>query len=385
MINYYSYLPQNERNAISPGVLESRILANRIVALHGKSKTVLVGEGLGLRFNASIGLNSISDYSRELKKIHVLCTHSHRPDVMMDLSTINTSHPLYLDIRDILGCPVGTIPYYSCFHTKNGIEKNELLERIEEQIENGISFLTLHFTADLDMASQSLCRKIPIISRGGSLLLRDMKLNHRKENILVENFDEIISICKKHNTVISMGTTFRPSTQFDALDLVNRKEIKLQLALCKLLHERGLHTIMEGIGHIPYYRIPEYVSLIRSNMYIPFMPLGPIVSDHTQGYDHITSAVGASYIAALGGADIINAVTREEHTGGIPSEDSFLEAVDTAATVVNIVNDTRFHEKSKTLQNAVHNCMEDDTVFGCSRCGYECPFIWNDEQIIEKR
>lgn len=380
MMKYYSYLAEDEKTTLSEETLQKRIFENRIVALQGKRRTVLTGDGLGLRYNASIGMNTITGYDGEINKLRILRTHNHCPDIMMDLSTINIRHPLYLDIQEILGCPVGTIPYYSCFHQKKGIDKHELLDRIQEQAENGISFLTLHLTADLDMAAQSLCRAIPIISRGGSLLLRDMKSNDRKENILLENIDAIVSICKKHNVVISVGTTFRPSNQRDALDSVNKKEIRRQLELCQWLQEQGIHTIMEGIGHIPYHRIPEYVSLIRADRYIPFMPLGPIVSDRTKGYDHITNAVGASYISALGGADIINAVTREEHTGGIPSESSFLEAIDVAATVVKIVNDSRFWTQKKELHNPVHNCMGEPAVNGCSRCGYECPFIWNDEQ-----
>lgn len=110
------------------------------------------------------------------------------------------------------------------------------------------------------------------------------------------------------------------------------------------------------------------------------MPLGPIVSDRTQGYDHITNAVGSSYLAALGGADIINSVTREEHTGGIPTTESFLEAIDGAATVVKIVNDSRFFNPNSKPEKKAHNCMGDPFVNGCSRCGNECPFIWNENQ-----
>ncbi len=378
-MNHYLYLNDNEKRILTEENLHKQLSANRIVAFRGRYKTVLVGEGLGLRYNASIGLNSPTAYNGEVEKLLMLKKSNSCPDMMMDLSIINIKNPLYLQIEEILGCPVGTIPYYSCFSRKKGIEKSELLDRIQEQAENGISFLTLHLTADLDIATQALSRTVPIISRGGSLLLWDMKLNHRKENILLENIHDILSICKKHGVVISVGTTFRPSTQQDALDDVNIREINLQLKLCKWLQAQGISTIMEGIGHIPYFRIPEYISHIRSNAYIPFMPLGPIVSDRTQGYDHITNAVGASYMAALRGADIINAVTREEHTGGIPSTESFLEAVDVAKTVVKIINDSRFFSQTSSHHDCIHNCMGSPTAVGCSRCGYECPFIWNDE------
>lgn len=220
-MNHYLYLNDNEKRILTEENLHKQLSANRIVAFRGRYKTVLVGEGLGLRYNASIGLNSPTAYNGEVEKLLMLKKSNSCPDMMMDLSIINIKNPLYLQIEEILGCPVGTIPYYSCFSRKKGIEKSELLDRIQEQAENGISFLTLHLTADLDIATQALSRTVPIISRGGSLLLWDMKLNHRKENILLENIHDILSICKKHGVVISVGTTFRPSTQQDALDDVS--------------------------------------------------------------------------------------------------------------------------------------------------------------------
>ena len=92
---------------------------------------------------------------------------------------------------------------------------------------------------------------------------------------------------------------------------------------------------------------------------------------------HSARCEGCPYMAALGGADIINAVTREEHTGGIPTTHSILEAIDTACTVAQIVNDTRF--PNLTLpKNKYHNCMGDPEKIGCDRCGQECPFLWNN-------
>lgn len=121
---------------------------------------------------------------------------------------------------------------------------------------------------------------------------------------------------------------------------------------------------MEGIGHTASYRIPEYCSIFREKTYIPFMPLGPIVSDHTYGQDHITSSVGATYLASHGGADIINSVTREEHAGGIPTVQSILEAIDAASTVVQIVNESRFPSYFSKVTSTItivwaHSLMSD--------------------------
>lgn len=374
----YNILKPFEREGISPAKLEEKISENSIVVLKGRNASVLTGEGLSLKINTSVGLNSQEEFDIEQEKIKAIRDHSVQPDMMMDLSTQRILAPLYDVIAREIGCPVGTIPYYICFNPSLGIDRTELLETIEEQAEAGISFMTLHLTADLRLAELAMTRKTPIISRGGSLLLRDMKINKRSENIVLDCLDEIINICKKYNVVINVGTTFRPSTLYDALDIVNIQEIKIQKALCKSLINRGIHVQMEGLGHIPFLKIPEYVCQLRKDSYIPFMPLGPIVSDRTHGQDHITAAVGASYIAALGGADTINAVTREEHTGGIPSIHSILEAIDTANTVVTIVNDARFPQLFDHRAAGYHNCMGIPGETGCSRCGQECPFIWND-------
>ena len=109
--------------------------------------------------------------------------------------------------------------------------------------------------------------------------------------------------------------------------------------------------MMEGVGHISLRDLKKYVSIIRKDFYIPFMPLGPISTDRAIGWDHISAAIGASYMAMLDGADIINAVTREEHTGGIPSINSIYEAIKTAQVVVNSIDDVRFFEKYNRAQN----------------------------------
>lgn len=378
MKNTYLLLNEYEQAAMDYETFHDRVSRNEIIILNGSHAPVSIGKGLGLRINSSIGLNSANCFYSEIEKIQAIAKHTIVPDIMMDLSTIKIPTPLYTEIQHTIGCPVGTIPYYACFDPKHGIDDNELLETIEEQSANGVSFMTLHLTACLDLAEKSLTRNIPIISRGGSLLLRDLRINQRHENVILRNLDAIISILKKYNVAVSIGTTYRPSTQYDALDFVHREEMKRQFEISELLVRKGLRVMMEGIGHIAFHRIPEFCTLLRAGSYIPFMPLGPIVSDHTQGQDHITNSVGATYLSSLGGADIINAVTREEHTGGIPTSKSILEAIDAASTVVKIINESRFSSYFCKGNMIYHNCMGTSADIGCTRCNKECPFIWNE-------
>ncbi len=389
MRDLYSELLEFERRTIDYKTFCDRIKKKEIIVLRGKKKAVCVGKGLGTRINSSIGIASYGDYQSEKNKVMAIGRHHTKPDLMMDLSTVKGDSPIYKEIQEIIGCPIGSIPQYICFDNKHGLDENELLETIEQYAENGISFMTFHFIADLELAEKAVKRNVPVISRGGSILLRDSRINCRKENVLIKNIHKIIPILKKHNIVASIGTTFRPSVQADALDEVHRTELKRQKEIAEYLQNCDVCVMMEGIGHIAFSRIPEFKCLLREKKFIPFMPLGPIVSDYANGQDHITNSVGATYLASIGGADIINAITREEHTGGIPTTQSILEGIDAATVAVKIANECRFPRFFQKNQGDRHNCINLSENIGCSRCNNECPFIWNEQQKpsphIEKR
>ena len=367
----------NEYNDID--ILKKRIQDNEVVFLKGNRFDTLAGKGLQLKINSSVGLSDESQFQNEVDKISKIASFDVLPDIMMDLSIISVKNPIYQIVQEKIGCPVGTVPVYVCFDSKKGIDKNKFLEEIEKQAQNGVSFMTLHFTAIDEIYRKTMKRNISVISRGGSLVLRDLYLNKRKQNFLLEYFDDICKILKNNSVVVSVGTTFRPSTLYDALDEIQLSEIKMQKDIIKLLRKRGIPVMMEGVGHISLNDLKKYVKLIREDFYIPFMPLGPIPTDRAIGWDHVSAAIGASYMALLDGADIINAVTREEHTGGVPNTNSIYEAIKSAQVVVNSINDVRFFEQyNKAQDGRKTNCMgiiKED--IGCERCKEECPFLLN--------
>ena len=359
--------------------LEKMIYANEVVLLKGKKYDTLVGKGLQLKINSSVGLSDKNQFKNEADKVARIGNFDVMPDIMMDLSIVSIENPLYCLIHSEIGCPVGTVPVYVCFDSEKGIDKSKLLEEIEKQAQNGVGFMTLHFTATDEIYRKAMKRNISVISRGGSLVLRDLYINKRKQNILLEYFDEICKILKKYSIVVSVGTTYRPSSLYDALDKVQLREIKMQKDIVKILRKKGIVVMMEGVGHISLRDLEKYVKLIREEFYVPFMPLGPIPTDRAAGWDHVSAAIGASYMALLNGADIINAVTREEHTGGIPTIDSIYEAIKSAQVVVNAINDVRFFDQyNKVKSNRENNCMGIiKSEIGCNRCKEECPFMLN--------
>ena len=65
----------------------------------------------------------------------------------------------------------------------------------------------------------------------------------------------------------------------------------------------NLKVMNEGPGHVPLHKIPENM---RNQLdwchEAPFYTLGPLTTDIAPGYDHITSAIGAANIGAMGTA-----------------------------------------------------------------------------------
>jgi len=78
--------------------------------------------------------------------------------------------------------------------------------------------------------------------------------------------------------------------------------------------------MVEGQGHVTFDKIEYNMKLQRRVCHgAPFYVLGPLVTDIFPGYDHITSAIGAT-AAAYHGAAMLCYVTPKEHLG-LPKRD----------------------------------------------------------------
>src|SRR5699024_10141944 len=84
--------------------------------------------------------------------------------------------------------------------------------------------------------------------------------------------------------------------------------------------EYDVQVMVEGPGHIPFHKVRENVERQQELCKgAPFYTLGPLVTDIAPGYDHITSAIGATEIARYGTA-MLCYVTPKEHLG-LPNRD----------------------------------------------------------------
>lgn len=377
-------------HVLSREALEDNARRGKAALLKGKRPVYVGVDGL-LKVNTNIGVSEGAKYGLELEKLAKLSSLPFRPDSMMDHTIVPLEKPLWESMLEVFDGAVGTLPHYLPFDEEKGIDEAEFFENLLRMAEGGVSFMTLHPTADMGEYDRALRlgRNVPTTSRGGYVLLKDQAINHRDENIIAANFGKIMDIFQRNGVAVSVGTVFRPATIHEALDDLHREETVRQKRYIDIAKEHGVQVIMEGIGHISLDALPEYADLIRGYD-APFMPLGPMLSDEIIGFDHVTNALGALASAQTGVVGMINSVTREEHTGRVPSLDSVIEGLMSARVAAHCYNISRFpgyREETEVVgitRARDATCVQRGGIFcfesldeseaeSCSRCRRECP------------
>lgn len=336
---------------------------------------------------ALIGMNNSGDYGLQVRKIEAMQSMSAGPEIITDLSTIRLYNqiPLWTRIIKETSFVAATLPVYMAGFRNGGIDREELLDITIEQMEKGVGLITIHPTPSKELFELSQSRIVPCTSRGGGIILRDMILKDwKKENAYVKILPEIVSAAKKNGTVLSIGTTFRSANIFDAYDEVQRRELKLQLHIARDITREGVGVVIEAPGHAQPKDIKKIATVLRSGGF-PVMPLGPIPTDIAIGMDHIASAIGATLLGIERCAHILAAVTRDEHTGGIPTIEATIESVKAARIAAHIIDIHVLRDDGSDLEvvklRAVnHTCVAGKRSIGCERCGYLCP-LWKLKDI----
>lgn len=305
-----------------------------------------------------------------------------KPDIITDLSIkrISKNEALWYKIANETDFVAATVPVYLVHSKNNVIDVNQLLEIIIEQMEFGVGLITIHPTANIETFNASRSRMVPITSRGGGIVLRDLIANKFKyENVYLKILPQIISYAQKHQVALSIGTTFRPGNIFDSNDKAQKMEIDLQISLAKLISQQGVGVILESPGHARPRDIRDISSVLKSAGF-PVMPLGPIPTDIAVGMDHVSSAIGATIMGLEGSANILATVTREEHTGGRPTIESTTESIKTARIAAHIIDihnlgDTAIDMKIARSRAESRTCVSGKKTKYCDRCEDLCPLM----------
>lgn len=334
------------------------------------------------------GATSPKDISRQLNKLDAISnleTHE-QPDIISDLSLENSKASIYKEIiRDYPDYIVSSLPIYQCKTVSDFVDENELLDIVHEQIETGVGIITIHPTANHNLMQLAQQRMVPWTSRGGVMVMKDLSKRHFiGENVYLRILDEIIKKAKEAKTTISIGASFRTANIFDSLDECQVEEFRIQKLIADYIYEREVNVIVEGPGHSSPRNLKK-VAKYYQKMGFPIMPLGPIPTDVAVGQDHISSAIGATILGMYNCVDIITAVTREEHTGKIPSIESSIEAIKASKIAAHIIDMYKLEDYSLDMEVVAHRikyqtCIYGKTNSGCSRCAHVCPLEYKIEK-----
>jgi phosphomethylpyrimidine synthase len=275
-----------------------------------------IGTGLKIKINANIGTSGYNnDPAMELEKLAASVRYG--ADTVMDLSTGGDIHAMRRTIIRESGVPVGTVPVYEAIvrcPDVAGLTEDDFLDSIRTHIEDGVDFITVHCGVTRKCVPLLESRIMGVVSRGGSFLIKWM-LHHNKENPLYTRYDEILDMAKRHDVCLSLGDGLRPGCLADATDPAQIEELKTLGELAARAQAKNVQVMIEGPGHVPLHMIKENIELQKKYCNgAPFYVLGPLVTDCSPGYDHLTGAIGGA-LAAFYGADFLCYLTPKEHLG----------------------------------------------------------------------
>lgn len=295
---------------------------------HTALRPQIAGRAFRTKVNANIG-RSTERSCLDDERAKLACALDAGAEFVMDLSVGENLGDLRRALLADCPAPFGTVPVYEVLSRVQGDAKKiswELFrDVITEQAEQGVDFMTLHAGLLREHIPLAMRRRLGIVSRGGAVLAEWMQQFNR-QNPLYEHWDDVLSICRRHDVTVSLGDGLRPGCLADGSDAPQFAELDVLGTLTLRCREAGVQVMVEGPGHLPFNQIQE--NMEREQRVCdgaPFYVLGPVVTDIAPGYDHITSAIGAT-AAAYYGAALLCYVTPAEHLG-LPTAEEVREGV----------------------------------------------------------
>jgi phosphomethylpyrimidine synthase len=366
--------PEMEFVAIREGcgveLVRSEVAAGRAIIAanvnHPESEPMIIGRAFLVKVNANIGNSSVtSSIAEEVDKMTWATKWG--ADTVMDLSTGDDIHTTREWLLRNSPVPIGTVPMYQALEKVDG-EASRLTweifrDTVIEQCEQGVDYMTIHAGVLLRYVPMTAWRITGIVSRGGSIMA-GWCLAHHQESFLYTHFDELCEIFAQYDVAFSLGDGLRPGCVADANDAAQLAELATLAELTKRAWNYDVQVIVEGPGHVPLHLVEENVRLQQELCDgAPFYTLGPLVTDVAPGYDHITSAIGATTIAMHGTA-MLCYVTPKEHLG-LPNRDDVKTGVITYKLAAHAADVAKGHPGAR---------LWDDTL---SKARFE--FRWNDQ------
>lgn len=339
------------------------------------------GPGCRTLVMALVGASHPRQIEEQARKIRTLSDLTDGPEIISDLSIISPDNepPLWQRVLRETSAAAACLPVYTVSRTRQGrIDPSELLDVAVEQMEGGVGLLTIHPTPSREIQELAAGRLVLCTSRGGGLIIADAESRSwKEENAYLKILPQLTAHARRNGTVLSLGASYRSANIFDSCDAAQVAEINVQTELAREIRSQGVGVIIESPGHARPRDIKRLAVLLRATG-VPIMPLGPIPTDTAIGQDHISSAIGAALLGLEGCAHILAAVTREEHTGRIPSLESIIEAVAAARVAARVIDLNQLDDDEPDLavanaRSSGRTCVVGKRSGGCDRCAKTCP------------
>ena len=290
---------------------------------HPEIEPMIIGRNFLTKINSNIGNSAVtSSIEEEVEKM--VWSIRWGGDTVMDLSTGKHIHETREWILRNSPVPIGTVPLYQALEKVNGIAEDLTWEMYRdtliEQAEQGVDYFTIHAGIRLAHIHLTADRVTGIASRRGSIMAK-WCLSHHTDTVLYTHFEEICEIMKAYDVSFSLGDGLRPGSIADANDAAQFAELDTLGELTEIAWKHDVQVMIEGPGHVPQHMVKENVERqLKVCHEAPFYTLGPLVTDISPGYDHLSSAIGAANIGWYGTA-MLCYVTPKEHLGLPDKED----------------------------------------------------------------
>jgi phosphomethylpyrimidine synthase len=346
------------REGVSAEFVRDEVAAGRAIIpaniRHLELEPMAIGRNFLVKVNANIGNSALSSsIALEVEKLQWATRWG--SDTVMDLSTGKNIRETREGILRNAAVPIGTVPIYECLEKVGGriedLSIDAFVKTIEAQAEQGVDYFTIH--AGLRQAHVPLAasRTAGIVSRGGSIMAKWCQ-SHGQENFLYTHFEALCEVAKKYDVAFSLGDGLRPGSLADANDAAQFAELETLGELTKIAWKHDVQVMIEGPGHVPLDRIKENMDRQLAACHgAPFYTLGPVVTDIAPGYDHITSAIGATIIGWYGTA-MLCYVTPKEHLG-LPNRDDVKAGVIAYKIAAHAADVAKGHKGARARDDAM--------------------------------
>ena len=313
-----------------------------------------VGEGLRTKVNVNLGISGdLMNAEMEFEKVR--CAIELGAEAIMDLSNHGKTREFRRALIDMSPAMIGTVPMYQALEKveddASKLSWELFRDTVIEQCEQGVDYMTIHAGVLLRYVPLTANRVTGIVSRGGSIMA-DWCLRHHQESFLYTHFDELCDIFAKYDVAFSLGDGLRPGSLADANDAAQLSELMTLGELTERAWAKDVQVMIEGPGHVPFDTVRMNIELEKAVCHnAPFYTLGPLTTDTAPGYDHITSAIGATEIARYGTA-MLCYVTPKEHLG-LPNKDDVKQGVIAYKIACHAADIAKHHPHAVDRDNAI--------------------------------